>query len=161
MTTFWAILAFLKSEVALRLVTAVICGALIGVEREWLHKPAGVRTCALICLGSALFSVVGVIAGAQFDSSVLDVTRIASNVVQGVGFLGAGAIIFFKDKVVGLTTAAVVWLVAAVGIALGFGLYPVGIFVTLLSIAVLTFVGVVEKKLSKRKRRQTWKRSLR
>lgn len=161
--TFSLVLAFLKSDLALRLVIAALCGALIGAEREFIGKPAGVRTCALVCIGSALFSMIGLLTvnpvyGLSAVADVTDITRIASNVVQGIGFIGGGVIIFWRDKLVGLTTAAVIWLAAAVGMALGFGFIDVALFVTLLTLAILVFVGFVEKQIFKTKKRSNKKR---
>lgn len=103
-------------EIALRLLLAAVLGAAIGYQREKAHKPAGLRTHMLICLGSALFTPIS-----EFGfGSAVDTSRIASGVVTGIGFLGAGAIIRNREGiVVGLTTAASIWVVAAVGLAAG------------------------------------------
>lgn len=116
----------------LRLVLAVALGAVIGFQREKAQKPAGLRTHILICLGACLFTVVSIYG---FSS---DVARIAAGVVAGIGFIGAGAIIRGGEGgVAGLTTAASIWAVAAVGIAVGAGLYLVATVATLLITAVL------------------------
>lgn len=118
-----------------RLALAVFLGALIGLERELAHKHAGIRTNALVALGSALFTVVsGMAAHGAFG---VDSTRIAAQVVSGVGFMGAGLIIFSDARVRGLTTAAGLWASAAIGMAAGFGLYAIAIFSTLLTLIVL------------------------
>src|SRR3989344_5917313 len=105
------------SEVALRLVFAIIAGGLIGLEREVVHKPAGVRTHMLVCLGSALFVLVTI------ETLTNEVARIIAGIATGIGFLGAGTIFKSKSEVQGLTTAASVWTVSAVGLAVGLGYY--------------------------------------
>ncbi len=118
-----------------KLLAAVIAGAVIGLERETHDKPAGFRTNILICLGAALFTVVSV---RMADGTAnVDRTRIAAQIVTGVGFLGAGAIIQFRGNVIGLTTAATIWLVASVGMAFGAGHFLLGSVVTILATAVL------------------------
>lgn len=104
-------------EQVFRLLLAVMLGGVIGLERELRDKPAGFRTIVLICVGSCLFSL----AGMQFASPHVDPTRVAAQVVTGMGFLGAGAILRESRHVVGLTTAATIWAVAAVGMACGLG----------------------------------------
>lgn len=118
-----------------RLTLAVFLGALIGLERELAHKHAGIRTNALVALGSALFTVVSSTA-AQGVFGV-DPTRIAAQVVSGVGFMGAGLIIFNDSRVRGLTTAAGLWASAAIGMAAGFGMYAIAVAATLLALVVL------------------------
>ena len=102
-----------STEIFLRLVISVVAGGLIGLEREVVHKPAGVRTHMLVCLGSALFVL------ATLETLPNEVARIIAGVATGIGFLGAGTIFKSKDAVHGLTTAASVWSVAGVGIAIG------------------------------------------
>jgi len=119
------------SEVALRLVFAVIAGGLIGLEREVVHKPAGVRTHMLVCLGSALFVII------TLDSIPGEVARIIAGIATGVGFLGAGTIFKAKDDVHGLTTAASIWAVAAVGLTIGLGYYVTMLISVFLILAVL------------------------
>jgi len=106
-------------ELALRVVLALLLGAIIGIEREYHDRPAGLRTMALVCAGSCLFTLLGTL----FLGSRTDPTRIAAQVVTGIGFLGAGSILRTGDAVRGLTTAATVWAVAAIGMAVAFGLY--------------------------------------
>jgi putative Mg2+ transporter-C (MgtC) family protein len=119
----------------LRLLFAVVAGAVIGFERELYDKPAGLRTNIMICLGAALFTLLSVRIGESRAGA--DETRIAAQIVTGVGFLGAGAIIQFRASVIGLTTAATIWLVASVGMAFGAGEYVLGVLVTILATAVL------------------------
>jgi len=121
-------------ELFLRLILAAVAGWLIGYEREVLGKAAGTRTFALVSFGSALFAVVS---SEGFSGALADPTRVASLIVSGIGFLGAGLIIFRGDRVEGLTTAAALWAIAALGMAFGRGLYTLGIFSTLLVLGLL------------------------
>jgi putative Mg2+ transporter-C (MgtC) family protein len=115
-------------EIVLRLSFAAVLGALIGIERDIHRRPAGIRTSAFVCMGSALFTILSFqIAKMYGDSSP---TRIASNLVQGIGFLGAGAILREAGGLVGLTTAATIFVEAAIGMAVGGGLYAVGGYAT-------------------------------
>jgi putative Mg2+ transporter-C (MgtC) family protein len=107
-------------DIVLRLTVALLLGAVIGIEREYRGHPAGVRTLAMVSVGSCIFTAAGLFV---FPGHNTDPTRIAAQVVTGVGFLGAGAIFRSDDGVKGLTTAATVWVVAALGMAVGFGLY--------------------------------------
>jgi putative Mg2+ transporter-C (MgtC) family protein len=116
---------------------AALCGAMIGLERELRHKPAGFRTNILICVGAAMYMTVGLLL-VPADDQVIDPTRIAAQVVTGIGFLGAGSILQSGGRVTGLTTAATIWVVAAIGIIAGAG-YPVLAFVATCMV-VLTLV---------------------
>ncbi len=109
-------------EIALRLGLAALFGSILGIEREARLRPAGARDHALVALGAALFTVVGIIG---FEGT-LDTSRIASGVVTGIGFIGAGAILRTGLSVRGMTTAATLWMAAALGIALGCGSMPKG-----------------------------------
>ncbi len=133
----------MEYEFLLRLFVAAILGGLIGLEREYRAKEAGFRTHFLVALGSALFMIVSAygFTGVEMDetTSRWDVSRIASQVVSGIGFIGAGTIIFRKqdNMVSGLTTAAGVWVVAAIGLACGGGMYVLAIGSTILVLAGL------------------------
>lgn len=105
-------------QIALALV-AVVCGAVVGVERERREKPAGLRTLVLVCLGSAVFTMVSFV----FTTTTGDSGRVAAQIVTGIGFLGAGAIIHGAGSVTGMTTAATIWVTAATGMVVGCG-YP-------------------------------------
>ena len=122
-------------EAGLRLLLAAGLGAVIGFQREMAKKPAGLRTHILICLGSALFTVVSVLG---FSGSV-DPARVAAGVVTGIGFIGAGVIFrgMRGDKVMGITTAASIWVTSAIGIAAGVGLYIIAVSVTIITVLVL------------------------
>ena len=119
-------------EMSLRLVLAGVLGAVIGYQREHSGKPAGLRTHALISIGAALFTIAGSIAFTGGDP-----TRIAAGVVAGIGFLGAGAILHRHRNVEGLTTAATMWVVAAIGLAAGAGLYIIAPVTAVLTLIVL------------------------
>ncbi|MBQ4292845.1 MAG: MgtC/SapB family protein [Muribaculaceae bacterium] len=138
----------IQLELILRIFVAAVLGGLIGLEREYREKAAGFRTHFLVALGSALFMIVSaygfsdVITGTQDQSIRLDVARIAAQVVTGIGFIGAGTIIFQKNAVRGLTTAAGVWVTAAIGLACGGGLYviaSVSTFFVLLGLEAFNF----------------------
>ncbi|HVD01227.1 MAG TPA: MgtC/SapB family protein [Candidatus Dormibacteraeota bacterium] len=107
-------------DILLRLTVALVLGAIIGIEREYRGHPAGVRTMAMVSVGSCIFTASGLFI---FSGHNTDPTRIAAQVVTGVGFLGAGAIFRAETGIRGLTTAAAVWVVAAIGMTVGFGLY--------------------------------------
>ena len=126
------------SRVFVQLALAVLLGALIGLEREYQGKSAGLRTYALVSLGSCLFTVVSVVGFEAFSGlTSYDPTRIAAQVVLGIGFLGGGIIFLKGDIVYGLTTAAGLWISAALGVAVGAGLYAAAIFTTILSLTIL------------------------
>ena len=122
-------------EAGLRLLLAAVLGGIIGIQREKAGKPAGLRTHVLICLGSALFTVVSALG---FTGNV-DPARIAAGVVTGIGFIGAGVIFrgMRGDKVMGITTAASIWITAAIGIAAGAGLYIIASATALATLLVL------------------------
>lgn len=121
-------------DLFLRLFLAALFGWFIGLERETLGKTAGTRTFALVSLGAALFSVVS---SEGFSGDAADPTRVASLIVSGIGFLGAGLIIFRGERIEGLTTASALWVTAALGMAFGRGLYVLAIFSTILVLLVL------------------------
>jgi putative Mg2+ transporter-C (MgtC) family protein len=122
-------------EIILRLLLATALGAGIGFQRELAKKPAGVRTHSLICLGSALVMVVSVY-GFEGD---FDPARVAAGMIAGVGFLGAGVIFrgMRGDVVVGLTSAASIWITAAIGMAAGTGMYLISVIVTVIALLLL------------------------
>lgn len=115
------------SEISLRLLIALLLGGAIGIEREYRSKDAGFRTHFLVALGSALFCIVSQY-GFGFD--LKDSSRVAAQVVSGIGFLGAGTIIFQRNMVRGLTTAAGLWVTAAIGLTCGTGMYAVAAIAT-------------------------------
>lgn len=131
----------LTSGVAGRLLLAAALGCAIGIDREWHHRPSGVRTNVLICFGAAMFTFLSVIIAGEGSANR---AQIASNIVQGIGFLGAGLILHNRDRVSGLTSAATVWAVASIGMACGAGLYVPAVFATILVLVVLEFVRLLE-----------------
>lgn len=135
----------LNITIVLKLLIAAALGGLIGLEREIHRKPAGLRTNMFICLGSALFTILSaeVVAGTTNDPG-----RIAAQIITGIGFIGAGAIIRERGSVVGLTTAATIFVVASVGMAVGMGMYVTGFFATVVILLALSFLGWAEKRLS-------------
>jgi putative Mg2+ transporter-C (MgtC) family protein len=133
--------------IPLRLVLAAILGGIIGLEREMRDKPAGLRTNILICVGSTLFMSLSARVAQLLGG---DPTRIAAQIISGIGFLGAGAVLHSHGFVLGLTTAATIWVVAGVGMALGSGMYGVATFVTGMSLVTLYFLSYVEDKIQGR-----------
>lgn len=125
-------------EVILRLISAACAGGLVGFEREWHGRAAGLRTHILVCLGATLFMMVSIGIGMNYSAvGSVDFARIAAGVVTGIGFLGAGAIIRYGDSVRGLTTAASIWSVSAVGLAIGLGMYFPAFSATVIIVAIL------------------------
>jgi putative Mg2+ transporter-C (MgtC) family protein len=134
-------------EILIRLASAAALGSLIGFERERLLWAAGIRTHMLVCVGSCLIMVVSAygFAGVLSDHVVLDPSRVAAQVVSGIGFLGAGSILARGEIVKGLTTAASIWTVAAIGLAIGGGLYFAGIASTIIILIILAGVKPLEE----------------
>jgi len=126
-------------EYVLRLLLALGLGAILGFERERVDKPAGLRTHILVSLGSCLFTILSFTA---FPGS--DPARIASYIVVGIGFIGAGTIIQTRERIIGITTAASLWIVASIGMATGAGLYLLAITTTALAYLTLR-LRVLEK----------------
>jgi putative Mg2+ transporter-C (MgtC) family protein len=128
-------------DLALRLTAGLVLGAIIGFERELHRQPAGFRTHSLVALGSTIFTVVS---GFGFGGPLVDPTRIAAQIVSGIGFIGAGTILQYRGHIRGLTTAASLWSVAAIGMAAGAGLYTVAVMGTVLILVVLSLLDRVE-----------------
>lgn len=121
-------------EAAIRVLMAAIAGGLIGLERGHANKPAGIRTNSLVCLGAALLTILSLHA---FDSPVTDASRVAAGVAIGIGFLGAGTIIRTRWSIRGLTTAATIWVGAAIGMAFGAGFYIIGAITWAITLVLL------------------------
>ena len=137
-------------EMILRLVVAAVLGGLVGLERERLEWAAGMRTHALVSLGSALFMVVSIFgfSGVLNEQHVvLDPSRVAAQVASGIGFIGAGTIILRREVVKGLTTAASIWAVAAVGLAVGGGMFLAAGSATFLALALLVLAKPLKARL--------------
>lgn len=139
-------------DIFIRLFLAIILGMLLGIERNFAHKTVGLRTYALLSFGSALFIIISeMIRIENFGSSIVDPTRIAAQIITGVGFLGTGLIIW-KEKegmLVGLTTATGFWVATGIGMACGFGYFSLAIIATLMMLFVLTILWFVEDRVKK------------
>ena len=125
-----------------RLLTACLLGGAIGLQREINRKAAGVRTNLLICMGAAFFTLLSAVLAGDANP---DKGRVASNIVQGIGFLGAGLILHNRNRVSGLTSAASVWAVASIGMACGAGLYAAAVLAAFVVIVALQLVGILER----------------
>lgn len=132
----------------LQFIIAVICGGVIGIEREQSGKPAGLRTNVLVCVGSMLFTIV------SFEMARMsggDATRIAAQIVTGIGFLGAGAILHETGKgITGMTTAAMIWMIAALGVMVGAGMLVMAVSIALLTTIVMVALKRIERFINER-----------
>jgi len=144
---------FLSPEITeffIRLAVAMSLGLLIGAERVFAQKIAGMRTYALVSMGSALFVIIAQLVMNEYDLyRNLDPLRIASQIIVGLGFIGAGIIIFKDSQITGLTTAAGLWVAGGIGIAAGYGLYSIAIFATILTLFTFSIVWFLESNLKK------------
>jgi len=144
-------------DIILRLFLSALLGSVIGFERERLDWAAGLRTHMLVCVGATLFMLVSAFGFADVLSNrnvILDPSRIAAQVVSGIGFLGAGTIIFRREVIRGLTTAASLWAVAAIGLSVGGGLYSAAISTTVLVLVILFGLKPIERRLFASRRPQ-------
>lgn len=128
----------------IKITTAVLCGSIIGIERELKRKAAGMRTNVMICLGSTLYILAAEMAQQGGNPSSSDLSHIAGQVVVGLGFIGGGAIIQSRGRIQGLTTAATMWVVAAVGVLIGLGFPLTGFLVSVMVVGLLIGVGRLE-----------------
>jgi len=139
-----------------RILVAIACGALIGLEREFKQKVAGMRTHMIVCVGSAIFVSISFVLAESYDH--FDPTRIIASTVSGVGFLGAGVIFKNEDKVFGITSAAFIWMTASLGAMIGCGYiitgaaFTIGLIIFL--ILVRKFEDVIEPKIAERRQRK-------
>lgn len=134
-------------ELMLRLTFAVLLGLVIGAERSRVGKRAGMRTYGLVSLGACLFVVMsGVVSAKYAESFVFDPLRVASQIVVGIGFLGAGVIFVQRQVLTGLTTAAGLWVVAAIGASCGYGLYLIASYVTFLVLVIFQALWYIEER---------------
>jgi putative Mg2+ transporter-C (MgtC) family protein len=133
-------------EIFLRLAAALLAGGAIGFERERDSQPAGLRTHMILALGAALVMILSINIAIDFQGQDAEPTRLAAQVVSGIGFLGAGAILRFGFNVKGLTTASTLWTTAMIGLAIGYGYYLVALFAVVIMLIVLTLVERFEKK---------------
>jgi len=132
-----------ETEIALRLLLAAVLGAAVGFERERDNQPAGLRTHMILVIGATLAMILSINVAAEHDG---DPARLAAQVISGIGFLGAGAILRFGFNVKGLTTATTLWSMAIVGLAVGYGYYLISIGATILMLITLTLLNILEKK---------------
>ena len=131
-------------EFWIKIVLSLLCGGIIGLERQIKGKPSGIRTSIFICLGTNIFISIGLAnSGANVDA-----TRVLGQVVTGIGFLGAGVIIAREGLVVGITSAAVIWVLAGVGSMIGFGYFVQAIVISLTTLLILVGIGFIEKRSS-------------
>lgn len=140
------------SDIIVRLFVALMLGMVIGTERVWAHKTAGMRTYALVAMGAALFIIISEMISAQYiNIGGFDPTRIASQVIVGIGFLGAGSIMLQGSRLKGLTTASGLWITSGIGMAAGFGFFRLAIISTILILFVFIVLWFVEEQLKKTK----------
>ena len=148
---------FFNVELIIRVGAALGLGFLLGLERELTSKAAGLRTHILVCLGACVFTIISIYGFPTFaggdnvvvenSTGIRDTGRVAAQVVSGIGFIGAGAVLRNGPMIIGLTTAATLWLSAAIGMTCGVGLYGLAIITTISSVAVLTIIRVFERRL--------------
>lgn len=133
----------------LKLCLAMLCGLLLGTERVLSHKAAGMRTYALVSLGSALFIIIGDLVVNRYMMGNFNPAVIMSGIISGVGFMGAGVIIFRDSSLVGLTTASGLWVAAGIGIAAGFGLFTLALLATFFALFVFIVLWHLEQRIKK------------
>ncbi len=148
--------SFFNAEFVIRLFMALALGFLLGLERELTNKYAGLRTHILVCLGACIFtlmSIYGFPTYAHGDNIIIDnatgirdTSRVAAQIVTGIGFIGAGTVLRNGPMVFGLTTAATLWIAASIGMACGAGMYGIAIIATALAVAVLTLIRIFERQ---------------
>jgi len=138
-----------QMKIVFQLLLASLLGGLVGLEREYQRKGAGLRTYILVTIGATLFTIISL--NAFINYPLVDPTRIISQIVLGVGFLGAGLIIYHDSHIEGLTTAAGLWVVAGIGMAVGTGLYFLAFFVCLMIVGILVGLRLLEEKVFKTK----------
>lgn len=140
-------------DTAIRLILSIVLGGIVGYERQASNKAAGLRTHVLVCMGSCMIMILSVNVYYTVEGQTnADPARLAAQVISGIGFLGAGTIMKEGPLVTGLTTAASIWVVSAIGLAVGFGYYSGAIMATLLAFATLSLLYQLEKRLRARSR---------
>jgi len=146
----------MEMQIVFQLILATVLGALIGLEREIKRKEAGLQTYSLVALGACLFTIISFELFYSFFDKVgvsYDPSRIIQAVAIGIGFIGAGVIFRQESGIIGLTTAAGLWVAAAIGVAVGVGLYALAIIGTILALLVLIGLGAIEKRAFEKNRR--------
>src|SRR5271170_2319799 len=134
----------LNSYILLKLLLAAFLGGLVGLERQLRRKPAGIRTNLMICFGAALFTIISYEMAGEVTG---DHTRIAAQIIPGIGFIGAGVVIRERGAVMGITSAATIFVIASVGMAVGAGMLATSIFATLILLVALIFLGIAEDRI--------------
>lgn len=127
----------------LQILTGLLLGGLVGYDREQKMKNAGIKTNILICIGATLYTAISIVVQRHYADNSVDPTRIVAQIVSGIGFLGAGAIMQDKGNIIGLTTAATIWVVAAIGVTIGFGYPVIASIFTLTILSVLRLLGPI------------------
>jgi putative Mg2+ transporter-C (MgtC) family protein len=135
-------------EFLTRVGVSLLCGCMVGLERELRGKPTGMRTCVLICLGTALFVRLGVVLS-QVDGGKGDASRVLGQVVTGIGFLGGGVIMAHGESIRGVTTATVVWILAATGALIGSGKDAEAIAISIVTVAILVILDHIERAIQR------------
>ncbi len=139
-----------NSDIILKLIVAVILGGLIGGERLFVHKEAGMKTHALVSMGAAVFIIISeTMASRYIGLPGFNPVMMASNIIVGVGFLGAGGIILKGPTLLGMTTAGGLWVTAGIGMACGFGLFSLAIIATVLVLVIFVVMNILEKPIRK------------
>ena len=136
-------------ESMIQVLVAGLLGGLIGMEREWRGHDAGLRTNMLIAMGACLFTAISINGFPLQGSTAQDTARVAAQVVTGVGFLGAGAFIHTRSHTKGMTTAATIWMVAAIGMAVGVEAYGLAVFSSVITFVILRFLHPISKTIAK------------
>lgn len=148
---------FFSVDFLIRISVALALGFILGLERELTNKYAGLRTHILVCLGACAFTIISIYGFPTFavgdnvivdhSTGIRDTGRVAAQIVSGIGFIGAGAVLRNGPMIIGLTTAATLWISAAIGMTSGVGMYDVAVITTIAAVAVLTIVRVFERKI--------------
>ena len=131
-----------ETSFLIKFAACLFCGALFGIERRSRKKPVDIKTAVLIATGAMLFTEVSITAPGQ----LVDQSRVMAQIVSGIGFLGGGVIIIKRDMVVGLTTAATIWVLASIGMLIGVGRIQIAVFSTIILVMLLTFEGTLKKR---------------
>lgn len=130
-----------------RIILSAVLGGIIGFERELSRKPAGLRTHIFICMGSTLFTISSIYLIPSYTGQLVDATRIAAGIVTGTAFIGAGSIIALRADVKGLTTAASLWIIGAIGLMVGIGNYLLPITATIITFIILHYGSIMKNKV--------------
>jgi len=139
-----------NGDVILKLVIALFLGMFIGTERLFVHREAGMKTHSLVAMGAALFVIVSeFLAEKYIGSSSFNPGMMASNIIVGIGFLGAGLIFFQGDRLTGITTASGIWVTAGIGMACGFGFFNLAVIATVLVLLIFIVMSIIEKPIRK------------